>query len=206
MKTSTLVLRDYKNWLLRSFSLILGLLILPSLYAQAATCPAGYTSASFSAGDYTQFGTISGGTSSSSRSIMGGTNNLTASITSNGNSQSIQGTPDTGTGFQINQVMPNGSAVNTTTFKFTNAIKGLKVNLYDIDRIHVGKSFGDKVTIKAKVASGNVIDPTKLTYGVSDYSITSNTIETSTGPVFRTDDCDGHKLSTLSNCLGIATF
>ncbi|MDO5768443.1 MAG: hypothetical protein Q4P13_02980 [Psychrobacter sp.] len=207
MKISNLTIGDYKKWLIKSCSLILGLIILPNFYAQAATCPEGYTSASFLASDYTQFGNILGGTSSPNRPVMGGSNNLTVSITGNGNSQSIQGIPDTGTGFQINQVMPNGSAVNTTTFKFDKPLSGLKVNIFDIDRVHVGASFGDKVTITAKSPSGTTINPTTLTYNGSYYTINANTIETGTSSAFfQTDNCSNTAVTISNECLGIATF
>lgn len=207
MNLSTLQFKESILWLVKSLSLILGSIILPNLYAQAASCPEGYTSASFTANDYTQFGNISGGTTSPSRSVMGGTNNLTASITSNGNSQSIQGSPDTGTGFQINQIMPNGGAVNTTTFRFDKPIDGLKVNIFDIDRVHVGASFGDKVTITAKTPLGATINPTTLTYNGSYYTIDANTIETGTSSAFyQTDNCSGTAATTSNGCLGIATF
>lgn len=209
--------RDLLHWIgLFTLSLLLSIVA-----AQAATtCPEGYTSQSFSESDYSQFGTVNGG-ASLAKSIFGGTNSLTVGLTSNGISQSIQGSPNTGTGFQINQQVAenNGgtsSQSNIITFTFDKPISNFKLNIFDIDRVQVGLGrgyrFGDRVEITAFSQDGSKVDPFNAQYGGSYGTVATvnktTIISTGTGGLFdtSTDDCSGSAVSTNNDCKGSLTF
>lgn len=176
MKRSTLVLRDYKNWLLRSFSLILGLLILPSLYAQAATCPSGFISTTLTPADYQQWPdpdipsnpkifskiikvTGSPNIKNSGLEIVGNMSQRLERQSIGGKASSY---PNSGGAFFIQQKIDNATNdSNTITFTSNIPLYNLKLDIYDIDERWIPGDWKDKVIVSGKYVEKNATTTVK---------------------------------------------
>ncbi|MDO5768445.1 MAG: hypothetical protein Q4P13_02990, partial [Psychrobacter sp.] len=133
--------------LIKQFTFLIALASLPCTVVSAAICKEGYESASFNNTNYTQFGSIAGGTSSLAKPILEGKNSLIVALSNNGDSPAIQ-TSDNG--FQINQNMQNSVLSNIATFTFGQPISNFKVNIFDIVRVQLGEAIEHDLAIKSK--------------------------------------------------------